>query len=172
MPINEPSFDDIKQFFMEWINNIISGEDRYLLEHRVHERTIVWRLSCILNSMQCFNWYDIDCEYNKSWENSKWSDMEWWNWKIKIPDLIIHKRGKYINDLLYCEFKLWNKWMTEKNKIIKRDIDRIKKFIENSPYNYKYWAFVYFSKIQSKSWIIRFKKNWQWKTIAEQKILI
>ena len=171
MPLQNIPFEIIKSSFIECLNDIVNGNDRYLLQHRVHERTIVARLSCILSLKGFFNEYDIDCEYNRSGENPKWNDMPWVN-KIKIPDLIIHKRWEYIYDLLYCEFKLWNKWATERNKLIKHDIDRIKNFMINEPYKYRYWAFIYFSKILNKSWIIRLKKDGQWNIIYEEKIFI
>lgn len=169
MPLHEPLFETIKSSFLECLNNIMDGNDRYLLQHRVHERTIVARLSCFLSSIEHFNEYDIDCEYNRSWETPKWFDMQWVN-RIKIPDLIIHKRWEYIHDLLYCEFKLWNKWATKQNKLIKTDIARIEKFMTKEPYKYKYWVFVYFSRTPNKSWIIRLKKDEQWNVIHEDTI--
>jgi len=71
MPLQNIPFEIIKSSFIECLNDIVNGNDRYLLQHRVHERTIVARLSCILSLKGFFNEYDIDCEYNRSGENPK-----------------------------------------------------------------------------------------------------
>lgn len=62
-----------------------------------------------------------------------------------MPDIIIHQRGKNNdngtedNNLLVIEIK---KIPTESER--KKDISKIKRFIKNAPYHYKYGVFIAF----------------------------
>ena len=86
--------------------------DYYLLEHKLHERSIVFRyahyLQNIIDCYEEFKDYNLDLEYNRNGNNPKHIPIRD---NGAIPDLIIHKRGSNKDNLLIIEFKTY--WDTE-----------------------------------------------------------
>lgn len=143
-------------------------KDSYFFDKKVHERTIVWQLACYLRD--CITEYNIDCEYNRNMDKSKY--CWWWN---HTPDLIIHKRGENNdnidteNNILYCECK--TRWYeTIENK--ESDISTIKCFMNNDDvYKYNYGLYINFWKEVKDSTFLFFYKNNNWE-IKEEKLPI
>ena len=97
--------------------------DYYLLDHKVHERSIVFRfahyLQNLLDEHEDFWEYDLDVEYNRNGYSPK---------RIPgrdngaEPDVIIHKRGNNTHNLLAIEFKTY--WNSETSD----DLKKLKEF--------------------------------------------
>ena len=97
--------------------------DRYLLDHCVHERSIVFRfahyLQKLLDEHKEFLGFNLDVEYNRNGYRPK-----------RIPsmrngarhDIIIHKRGSNKSNLLMIEFKTY--WDTRTSD----DLKKLKEF--------------------------------------------
>ena len=87
-------------------------KDHYLLEHDVHERTIVFRLGHYLQNLMDatgeFQNFNLDFEYNRNGRYPKRIPANPRNGAF--PDLIIHQRGSNQYNLLIMEFKPppWN----------------------------------------------------------------
>lgn len=74
--------------------------DSWLLEVPVHEQSITAKLGSYLQLE--FSQYDVDCEYNKHFENEKIRASD----GVKArPDIIIHRRNKDHKNLLVIEVK-------------------------------------------------------------------
>ena len=114
--------------------------DRYLFEHNVNERTIVFRfgiyLQRLISKNKSFDNYNLDNEYNRNIDDSKrLSDYE----NGVYPDLIIHKRGSNEHNLLIIECK------TEWNSDVSGDIEKIRKFVDiNGRFKYRYGLSILF----------------------------
>jgi len=114
----------------------------YLLEIDANERTISYRLAFHLS--KCFRNYIVDCEYNRN------IDAEDLKKRLDIvgdcigyednigstiyPDIIVHKRGNNLNNLLVIEVK---KHTNSCLKGIERDRCKLKYFTADSGLNYK-----------------------------------
>lgn len=83
--------------------------DGYLIDKKVHERTVTNRLSIYLHEAistnAAFADYVVDCEYNKSLDDpKKIAD------KLVVPDIIIHQRGSMDYNAIVIEAKpYWGK---------------------------------------------------------------
>lgn len=82
-------------------------KDKYLLEVDASKRSITHRLGLHLQGL--FKGWDVDCEYNRHWQNTKsLSRNESTSGKKKgsvFPDIIVHKRGSEGSNLLVVEAK-------------------------------------------------------------------
>ena len=97
--------------------DIFYVKDKYLIDNDIHERSMTHKLAIYLEEL--FNGYDVDCEYNKNTtESKKIYDVEHKIQEIKkdteyeykdsiavFPDIIIHKRGNKLKNLLVIEVK-------------------------------------------------------------------
>lgn len=133
--------NEIKDIIDKAIQTFIET-DSYLMENDVHEQTITGKIACyilrILEDRFNSSW-NVDVEYNRNMELPK-SLQRIGNVK---PDILIHKRGlnnpKNIeeNNLLIVETKK-NPNKTDHEK----DTKKIKAFINEDPYHYKYGVFI------------------------------
>ena len=133
--------DEIKAIIDEAIHNF-KRTDSYLIEHDVHEQSITGKIACyilrIITDRFNSKW-NVDVEYNRNLELPK-SLHGIGNVK---PDILIHKRGfnnpenMEENNLLIVEAKK-NPTHAER----KEDIKKIKAFINEDPYHYKYGLFI------------------------------
>ncbi len=122
--------------------------DWYLLENDVHEQSITSKLACYITQrmmlIQNSSWH-VDVEYNKNVNAPKSLPRQG---KVK-PDIIIHRRGmnnengNEDNNLLIIELK---KKPSQKEKA--DDIAKIKAFIEELPYRFKYGVFIAINPIE------------------------
>jgi hypothetical protein len=88
--------------------NELYCNDQYLLDHYMHERSIVFRfahyLQKLLDEHKELLDFNLDVEYNRNGYRPK---------RIPIrrngarPDLIVHKRGSNKSNLLMIEFKTY-----------------------------------------------------------------
>lgn len=102
-------------------------------EKHVGERACVFRFgiyfSQILKREKQFKGYNLDCEYNRNYDDPKRRN----NGYLMIPDIILHKRGNNDNNIVVIEFKGW--WSDVKSQ--KDDIYKLKELVD--PYGkYKY----------------------------------
>lgn len=106
-------------------------KDIFLIENRVHERSIVARffiyLQDALNRTE-FGMYHLDFEYNRYHSDLK-RTQDFPNGTF--PDIILHKRDDEQHNILIIEFKTW--WDPD----TKHDIKKINNFI-NQDEKYKY----------------------------------
>ena len=102
-------------------------------EKHVGERACVFRFgiyfSQILKREKQFKGYNLDCEYNRNYDDPKRRN----NGDLMIPDIILQKRGNNDNNIVVIEFKGW--WSDVKSQ--KDDIYKLKELVD--PYGkYKY----------------------------------
>ena len=120
----------------------IYKEDRYLINNRVSERAIVFRLGIyiqrLMNRDAELKLYNLDNEYNRNGQDSK--RMPGFE-NGTYPDLIIHKRGSNINNKIIIECKTW--W----NDDIYIDMQKLREFINiRGKYKFKYGISIIFRK--------------------------
>lgn len=107
--------------------------DKELIGRGVCERAIVFRFGIYLQRIMSrdieLNEYNLDCEYNRNMDDLKRTE----NYQNgRYPDLIIHKRGSNLNNLLVIEFK-------KRNSSSSEDIKKINDFMSlNGEYKYRY----------------------------------
>jgi|BioPla2DNA2_1021312.scaffolds.fasta_scaffold28391_2 effector-binding domain-containing protein len=98
---------EISKLFTVITNSLkkVYQHDGYLIENKVHERTIVARFAIYFQEElnRCgYKEYDMDVEYNKDHSNPKKTK----NFpKGTFPDVIVHKRGSNEHNLCIIEFK-------------------------------------------------------------------
>lgn len=133
----------------------IYKEDRYLINHRVSERSIVFWLGIyiqrIISKDAELKSYDLDNEYNRNRQDLK---------RIPgfengtYPDLIIHKRGSNKNNKVIIECK------TEWNDNIDRDMQKLREFINiTGEYKYKYGVSTIFRRNAVEIRILEYGKE-------------
>jgi len=105
--------------------------DIYLIEQKVHERTIVSRFCIYFQhelNLTTFASNNLDSEYNRyDTEPKRTSNFT----KGTYPDIILHKRGSNDANVLVVEFK------TSWNKNTAKDIQKLKDYT-NQQGKYKY----------------------------------
>lgn len=128
---NEEKLSLLMQLVEEALNELYK-KDHYLLEQEVHERSIVFKfahyLQILLDEDEEFLEYDLDVEYNRNGNSPKIIPGRR---NGAEPDVIIHKRGSNMHNLLMIEFK------THWNSETKDDLKKLKEFTRNSGI-YKY----------------------------------
>lgn len=111
--------------------NEIYEKDIYLIQNKVHERTIVNRFSVYFQqalSLTEFGSNNLDFEYSKNHSDPKRTV----NFKNgTYPDIILHRRGTNEANILIIEFKTWWKNNTDS------DIQKLMDFT-NQQGQYKY----------------------------------
>ena len=131
--------------------------DKYLIDHDVHEQTITTQISSYLKSI-ITGWH-VDTEYNRNGDNPK-SLKNIGNIK---PDILIHRRGLNNpnkvedNNLLIIEFKK-SPTSSERNY----DLEKINAFINEFPYYYKFGAFIELVNSDGGKY---FKINWRFRDV-------
>ena len=117
-------------------------QDIYLLEHEVHERTIVFRfghyLQNLMDETEAFRDYYLDFEYNRNGNQPKRIPAQSQNGAL--PDLIIHQRGTNAHNLLIMEFKTpWNRQIEDDCKKLRQFIDSLFGIHNSLRFVKKYW---------------------------------
>lgn len=116
--------------------------DRYLLEHDVHEQSISSKLGFYLNTKitpRSKGGWDVDVEYNRNGDFPKSLQAV----GIVRPDVLIHRRSLNNNEkieennLLIIEMK-----KNPSPKEREDDIKIIRAFIKEYPYHYCFGAFI------------------------------
>ncbi len=118
-----PTQQDLERLkgYVDSALDILYTKDKYLIENKVHERTIVARFVIYLKEMisvdTVFCSYDLDPEYNRNGGSSK--EIDGYPNGI-IPDVLLHIRGKGLRfskdetNILALEFKTyWNNTQKE-----------------------------------------------------------
>lgn len=119
---------------------LLYSNDKYLIDHQVNERSIVFRFAPYLQSelekTNKYKKYNLDCEFNRNMDDPKFIHE---GEPGVYPDLIIHRRGNNNNNLLIIEFKTyWNDNTAE-------DESKIREFVNlDRSYKYKYGFSVVF----------------------------
>ena len=91
------------------------------INHKQHvgERACVFRFGIYLNQILKryiqFREYNLDCEYNRSYDDPKRRS----GGMLIIPDIVLHKRGSNDNNLVVIEFKGWWSKVNQKEDICK-----------------------------------------------------
>lgn len=121
-------------------NLIVNGEYK---EDHIAERSIVFRFGIYLDKhlakFKCLNKYHLDAEYNRDIDDLKCIPSRA---NGCSPDLIIHKRGSNNDNLLLIERKGW--WSL-KGTIID-DCNKIRDFMENKEFKYRFGLLIIFKK--------------------------
>lgn len=132
-PIVHPSFAKIRSNIATAMQ-LVYRNDHFLLANSAHERSITHKLATYIQSL--FPEWHVDCEYNRrGLDESK--DIIGLN--TTYPDIIIHRRNTKDN-LLVIEAKS----IHSQNHGDSADKDKIKKYIEDSRYGYRYGLWICF----------------------------
>ena len=133
---------------LEKVLNKLFERDKILMKNDVHEQSLSHKVACYLEEeLRDFlekEWYSVDVEYNRYWEEPKRS-KKLDNDLIK-PDIIIHRRG--INDkesnFVIFEVKKWKLDENDERKLIEMTE-------QEGEFKYKYWVWLYnFDVINNK----------------------
>ena len=141
------TFEELKQILWQAIDKLYK-KDSYLFEGKVSERAISHKLACYITELvpkkkKNSGWH-VDAEYNRNVEAPKtltFDDKD----TCVVPDILIHRRGLNNdgdikdNNLLVIEIK-----KNAKRSGQEKDIDKIKAFVNDYPYCYKYGLFINF----------------------------
>lgn len=111
--------------------NELYKKDRYLLEHEVHERTIVFRIGHYLQNLMDvtgkFQDFNLDFEYNRNGGQPKRIPAN--PRHGAFPDLVIHQRGSNQYNLLIMEFKPpWNTCTDDDYRKLQQFVDPLNKY--------------------------------------------
>ena len=112
------TFDDIKNLVQHSLEDFYT-QDSILFDcsaenEAVSERCMMFRIGWYMltrmKTLEKFHWADLDCEYNRHFEDIKSMHvfgLYGYSQESKgiIPDLLIHKRMSDENNLLVIEFK-------------------------------------------------------------------
>ena len=150
--------------------DIFYVKDKYLIDNDIHERSMTHKLANYLEEL--FNGYDVDCEYNKNTtESKKIYDVEHKIQEIKkdteyeykdsiavFPDIIIHKRGNKLKNLLVIEVKKDNAIKNNKSKLEEIDILKLKAYTSKD-LNYRYGIYINLKNSREKVVIKKFENG-------------
>lgn len=153
-------FEELKQILQEAINKLFKN-DKYLFQKNVSERAISHKLACYISEIapkigKNIGWH-IDAEYNRNVEAPKTLRLDGIE-KCVVPDILIHRRGLNNdgairdNNLLVIEIKKNAKTIGKE-----KDIEKIKLFINDDPYRYKYGLFINF---KTRTITTTYQLNW------------
>ena len=121
-------------------------DDLYLIEERVHERSVVFRVGLYLIELlkqSPFRDYDLDFEYNRDHSEPK-RTRNFPNGTY--PDLILHRRGDNESNKVIMEFKTWSN-VRPNNK--ETDLSKLKDFTDQrDKYKYKLGMFILLNKTE------------------------
>ncbi len=137
-----PLLNDIKTKIALAVMKLME-KDEYLLQNDVNERSITHRLAMYIQEQ--FPEWDVDCEYNKIdfGENGITTkriadndDVEYikindTNGKTVYPDIIIHHRGHWNENLLVIEVK-----KSTNNEDINNDLKKLEKLKHQLKYQH------------------------------------
>lgn len=128
-----PCFDVVK-FKIEEALRLLYKKDRFLITNTTNERSITHKFAEYIQSL--FPEWNVDCEYNRKGEGeSKEIDGQ----KTSYPDIIVHLRNTKHN-LLIIEAKTSH----AQNYSDISDKEKIKKYIEDKKYGYRFGLWICF----------------------------
>lgn len=161
------TLEGLQQILQEAIRNLYEN-DKYLFENKVSERAISHKLACYIGQLVSQRAEDsvwhVDAEYNRNIDAPKTLISDGQKTCV-VPDILIHRRGLNNdgdirdNNLLVVEIK-----KNAKKDGKEKDIYKIKAFINEDPYCYKYELFINF-KTRAKAtthklhWFCRDNEN-------------
>lgn len=137
--MEENNMTSIKRLIEKALDKLYKEDYNSLicLNHKKHvgERACVFRFgiyfSQILKREKQFKGYNLDCEYNRNYDDPKRKN----NGDLIIPDIILHERGNNDNNIVVIEFKGW--WSDVKSQ--KDDIYKLKELVDPcGKYKYQY----------------------------------
>ena len=143
-----------------------STEKEKLLNRELHETTLNHRLAFYIEteliSKEILNYF-VDIEYNRNFSDAKRVKIS--GVKIPVrPDILIHKRMNVEKEenanLLVIEAK--------KHKTSKHDIDKVKAFINDLDYNYKFGLTISYAYNENEIKSILYYKSESNKIINEE----
>ena len=125
--------------------NELYCNDQYLLDHYVHERSVVFRfahyMQKLLDEHKHFLEFNLDLEYNRNGYRPKRIPSRR---NGARPDVIIHKRGSNKGNLLMIEFKTY--WDTRTSN----DLKKLKEFTRHDGrYNFSLGLSIIFGERRS-----------------------
>lgn len=145
MILNNEQIEVLKQSINSTLENIYSI-DYNLIERGGMEQSLSFRFGLYLNNiLKDIDWlknHDIDLEYNKNGLNPKRTPRRPNGVR---PDLVIHKRGENINNVLVIEFKGW--WNGDRES----DLIKLEDFVnQDGEYKYALGVFIEFNTVKPK----------------------
>ncbi|MDD2981986.1 MAG: hypothetical protein PHQ74_01235 [Crocinitomicaceae bacterium] len=143
-----------------------STQKERLLNRELHETTLNHRLAFYLETelinKEIQNYY-VDIEYNRNFSDTKRVKIDGVRIPVR-PDILIHRRMNIENEenanLLIIEAK--------KNKTSKHDIDKVKAFINDSEYSYKFGLTISYAFNENEIKSILYYKSESNKILSEQ----
>jgi len=109
--------EDIKEKLIKAVKRFIDKDWEKLYKNDIHENTFSHRIAVYLE--ENFNEYNVDCEYNKIFDDKKLNEI---GENIR-PDIIVHKRENMNSNKLIIEVKKAGTGSME----VKNDIEKLKK---------------------------------------------
>lgn len=147
LPPDEIDIENLKNHVTQALD-MLYCRDIYLIQHKVSERSIVFRFGVYLQKNlevdSMYRNYNIDVEYNRNYDKPKYlSDFD----RGVYPDLIIHKRGSNSFNLLVVEFKTYWYGDTE------QDLYKLQQFMSDNDdvertYEYRFGLSVLINKFE------------------------
>lgn len=131
--ISIPSFDEVQRT-IEKALRLLYKNDLFLITNTTNERSITHKFAEYIQFL--FPEWNVDCEYNRKGEGeSKEIDGQ----KTSYPDIIVHLRNTKHN-LLIIEAKTNH----AQNYSNISDEEKIKKYIEDKKYGYRFGLWICF----------------------------
>ncbi len=131
--IFQPEFDIVRNK-VELALHLLYKNDHFLITNGTNERSITHKFAEYLQ--QLFPEWHVDCEYNRLGENHP-KDLP--GQETSYPDIIIHKRNM-MDNLLIIEAKS----IHSQNHSDDADKRKIKSFIEENRYSYRFGLWICF----------------------------
>lgn len=164
--------EKIKEIITKSLNNLVKNDDDILkqklpkmgkstekeriLNRELHETSVNHRFAFYIENElinEKITDYHVDIEYNRNFSDQKRCKIGKFRIPVR-PDILVHKRMKINEDtphLLVIEAK--------KGKTNGHDIDKVKCFMNDEKYNYKYGLTVSYAHDQSKVKAVLYFKN-------------
>jgi hypothetical protein len=145
MNLNTEQIEILKQTINSTLENVYQN-DYDLIERGGMEQSLSFRFglyfSTIIKDLDWLKSHNIDLEYNKNGLNPKRTPRRPNGVR---PDLILHKRGENINNVLVVEFKGW--WNGDRES----DLVKLEDFVnQDGEYKYGLGVFIEFNKEKPK----------------------
>ena len=145
MNLNTEQNEILKQTINSTLENVYQN-DYDLIERGGMEQSLSFRFglyfSTIIKDLDWLKSHNIDLEYNKNGLNPKRTPRRPNGVR---PDLILHKRGENINNVLVVEFKGW--WNGDRES----DLVKLEDFVnQDGEYKYGLGVFIEFNKEKPK----------------------
>lgn len=145
MNLNTEQIEILKQTINSTLENVYQN-DYDLIERGGMEQSLSFRFglyfSTIIKDLDWLKSHNIDLEYNKNGLNPKRTPRRPNGVR---PDLILHKRGENINNIIVVEFKGW--WNGDRES----DLVKLEDFVnQDGEYKYGLGVFIEFNKEKPK----------------------